>query len=51
MYQTVYSGIQATKKGQYTLIPNFKFEKKIDQNLVFSTKNAAKMLINSLVDR
>ena len=37
----------ASKKDQYTFIPNFKVEKKIDINFVFSTKNETKKLIIS----
>ena len=38
------------KKSQYILVPNLEFEKKMDNNLVFSTKNVVKKLINSLID-
>jgi hypothetical protein len=41
----------APKKDQYTLVSNFKFEKKINKNLVFSAQNKAKKLIYSLIDR
>jgi hypothetical protein len=43
---------KCVKKDQYTLFPNFEFEKKkINKNLVFSTKNVAKKFINSLINR
>ena len=35
------------RKNQYTLIPNFKFFKKIDKNPVFTTKDVAKKFTNS----
>ena len=43
--------LQASIFPLYTLILNSEFEKKIDKNLVFFTKNAAKRLSNSLIDR
>ena len=38
-------------KDEGTLDPNFEFEKKVDKTFDFSTKNAAKKLISSLIDR
>jgi hypothetical protein len=35
------SSILLQKKRPATLVPNYEFEKKIEKNLVFSTKNEA----------
>ena len=35
----------------YTFIPNSEFEKKIDQNHVFSTKNTARRCSSGSIDR
>ena len=37
----------APKKDEYTLFPNFGFEKKTDKYLVFFTENVTKKLIIS----
>jgi hypothetical protein len=41
----------ASKKDEYTLLPSFGFEKKIDKNPVLSMKNVAKKFVSSLINR
>jgi hypothetical protein len=39
------------QKNSNPIIPNFEYEKKVDKNPVFSTKNEPKNHINSSIDR